>query len=89
MRLDRVTRRFSGAAQGITAKAATRLASAAGKLDALSPLRVLSRGYALAAKDGVVLRSAADAAVGDNLELRLHDGEIHCCVTSTLPIKET
>ncbi len=88
MRVDRVTRRFSSAAQGITAKAATRLATAAGKLDALSPLRVLSRGYALATKNGTVLRSAEDVKSEDDIQLRLHDGEIQCRVTATVPIKE-
>ncbi|MBP3436070.1 MAG: exodeoxyribonuclease VII large subunit [Clostridia bacterium] len=89
MRLDRVVRRFSGAAQRVTAKADTRLATAAGKLDALSPLRVLSRGYALAGKGGAVLRSAAGVQPGDDIQLRLHDGELDCRVMAAKPIKET
>ena len=46
----------------------------AGRLDALSPLAVLGRGYAVALKDGHAVRSSSELAVGDVLELRLSDG---------------
>ena len=80
MRLDRLTRRFIAAAERQTARAGTRLATAAGKLDALSPLRVLSRGYALASKEGAVIRSVSQVAVGDTVQLRLNDGALECRV---------
>ena len=80
MRLDRLTRRFTAAAERQTARAGTRLATAAGKLDALSPLRVLSRGYALASKEGAVIRSVSQVAVGDTVQLRLNDGALACRV---------
>ena len=53
------------------------------KLDAISPLKVLSRGYAIAQKEatGEVLRSAKQARRGDKLRLRLGEGQIHCEVT--------
>lgn len=80
VRLDRLTHRFTGAAARVTAHAGTRLAAAAGKLDAMSPLRVLSRGYALASKDGAVLRSVSQVAENDTIELRLYDGALTCRV---------
>lgn len=80
LRLDRLVHRFSAAAGRVTAKAGTRLASAVGKLDALSPLRVLSRGYALASKEGRVLRSVNDIEDGEFFELRLQDGTLPCRV---------
>ncbi len=46
------------------------------KLHALSPLSVLSRGYAIAEKDGAPLCSANDVRVGDLLTLRLADGTL-------------
>lgn len=57
------------------------LAKQAASLNALSPLAVLERGYALAYKDGARLASVSDAAAGDELMVRLADGEIDCQVT--------
>lgn len=44
------------------------------RLDALSPLRVLERGYALATHDGRVIADAAAVRPGDRLELRFARG---------------
>ena len=47
-----------------------RLRSSAGRLDALSPLRVLARGYALVQlPDGRVVRAAGDVRVGDAVKI--------------------
>lgn len=53
-----------------------RLAQAAGRLDALSPLAVLTRGYAIARKDHLAVRTPSDVTVGDRLELLLAEGVI-------------
>ena len=46
------------------------------KLDALSPLKTLSRGYSAAYnKDGTLIASAQDAVSGEEFSLRFHDGE--------------
>lgn len=50
--------------------------TAAARLDALSPLSVLTRGYAVATRDGRVLRSVEVVADGKPFTLRLSDGEI-------------
>jgi exodeoxyribonuclease VII large subunit len=56
----------------------------AGKLDTLSPLAVLSRGYALVWDgQGRLLRSAAEAAPGDALRIRLERGHLGATVTSS------
>ena len=52
----------------------------AAKLDALSPLKVLGRGYAIAEKDGAPLRSASEAARGDRIDVRLSGGSLGCLV---------
>ncbi len=53
----------------------SRLAVFAGRLDALSPLKVLSRGYAAVTDaDGNVVRDAKALAVGDKVSLRLASG---------------
>ena len=82
MRLDYLTRRFASAARQPLGVADRRLAAAASKLDALSPLTVLGRGYAIGYDaDGDVLDSIHRVAVGDSLQLRLSDGTIGCQVT--------
>lgn len=59
------------------------LGRAAGKLETLSPLSVLSRGYALVWDgEGRLLRSAAEAAPGDPLRIRLEKGHLIATVTS-------
>ena len=56
----------------------------AGRLDALSPLRVLARGYAVAFDErGHALKSAAQVQPGERLRVRLHDGELDATVAST------
>ena len=46
------------------------------KLDALSPLKTLTRGYSIAEKDGKVVSKIDDANIDDVLELRLIDGKL-------------
>jgi exodeoxyribonuclease VII large subunit len=64
-----------------------RLSVAATQLDALSPLAVLGRGYALARRelDGRIVRAATDVALGDRIELRLASGQIAAEVTGLEP----
>ena len=82
MRLDHLTHRFASAARHPLGAADRRLAAAASKLDALSPLKVLGRGYAIGYDaDGGVLHSVHGVAVGDALRLRLSDGMLACRVT--------
>jgi exodeoxyribonuclease VII large subunit len=59
------------------------LAEFAASLQALSPLKVLSRGYSLTQKsDGTLLRSAASVAPGETLITRLASGLVRSAVTS-------
>ena len=57
------------------------LENRAGRLNALSPLAVLGRGYALALKDGHAVRSVHELREGDTLEIRLHQGSAETRVT--------
>ena len=55
----------------------------AASLDAMSPLRVLSRGYAIASKqDGEPVRSVKGLETGEHISLRLADGSADCLVES-------
>ena len=58
-----------------------RLARTAAALDAMSPLKVLGRGYAIArTEDGQVLTEVKQVKPGDGLHLRLTDGQLDCRV---------
>ena len=59
------------------------LAEQSAKLEALSPLSILSRGYSVATgADGRVRTAVAQTAVGADIALRLADGALHARVTS-------
>lgn len=56
------------------------------KLDAMSPLKVLSRGYAMAQKEtGELIRSVKQTTTGENIVVSLADGKLNA---SILSIKE-
>lgn len=64
-----------------------RLSESAARLDALSPLAVLGRGYAIARRevDGRIVRRASEVERGDRLAIRLGAGEIGAEVTRVGP----
>ena len=62
---------------------AARLSELAATLEALSPLKVLARGYAIATTGaGHVVKDAHEVAVGDELTIRLGLGTVEASVTS-------
>ena len=67
---------------------ARRFGALGARLDALSPLRVLERGYALARAGDVVVTSASQVAPGDTLIVRLRRGQLGCRVESVEPETE-
>jgi exodeoxyribonuclease VII large subunit len=85
-RRERVARqgdRLASLGRSAVQKRRTALAEFAGKLDSLSPLAVLSRGYALVWDHGQerLVRAADEVSVGDALRIRLHDGALAATVT--------
>ena len=79
MLLDYQRERLAHGLTGALGREKEHFARLAASLDALSPLKVLGRGYAIPEReDGTVLRSARAARPGDRLALRLCDGEISC-----------
>lgn len=55
-------------------KAESIIAEKAAVLDGLSPLKTMSRGYALVYKRGSLINSAEKLSSGDNVEIRFADG---------------
>jgi exodeoxyribonuclease VII large subunit len=94
-RLEAQRARFQAAVRTLERAAAARLAAGrsalgavAGRLDALSPLAVLARGYGLVrrARDGVIVRRADQVAPGDPLAIRVAEAEVAATVASTRPL---
>ncbi len=80
--LDHASELLAASYRGIMADKRSRLGRGAAKLDAMSPLKVLSRGYAIAqTEEGRILRSRNDASPGQRLRLQLADGDLNCRVT--------
>lgn len=58
-----------------------RLGALAASLDALSPLKVLGRGFSmLTSESGEIVKSAKDVSPGENLTATLADGKLICTV---------
>ena len=80
--LELLTSRLRGAGDKLLSNYKHRFISNAAKLDALSPLKVLYRGYAMVqTDDGNAVRSAKGIAVGDNVKVFLSDGSFKANVT--------
>jgi exodeoxyribonuclease VII large subunit len=83
-RLQSTTVRLHRTAAQISNARQNRLGRASARLEALSPLAVLSRGYALVyAADGTLLRSATKTSVGQTIRARLAQGTLEAEVTQT------
>ena len=79
--LDYQSRRLGHGLSASVSGQRERFARLAAALDALSPLKVLGRGYAIAQKkDGSVIASVRDACPGEPFSLRLSDGQVECVV---------
>lgn len=85
--LQLLQNRLVSAQERTIAGSNARFVSLVAKLDAMSPLKVLSRGYAMAQReDGTLLRSVKQAAPNDTITVSVSDGKITASVLNT---KET
>ncbi len=71
-------------------RARARLSAGAGRLDSLSPLAVLGRGYALVQRDedDAIVRDPADVAVGERVRVRVARGELRAAVEAIRRLPE-
>ena len=82
--LDSIQRRLCAAQQQALAKNRQRCVRLTAALDAMSPLKVLTRGYAMAQTEGgQLLRQVEQVRSGDRFTLQLSDGRIRALVEST------
>lgn len=84
MLLGYVQKNLYGAQAAQLARPKAKLAALAAALDAMSPLKVLGRGFAMVTDgEGNVVRGIGDAPVGSRVTVALSDGKLECLVEKT------
>ena len=84
--LDGLAQRARLAAAANLERANGRLSLLAGKLQALSPLQVLARGYATVSReDGKTRTGLSGIQTGERIHVRFHDGTLEARVEALLP----
>jgi exodeoxyribonuclease VII large subunit len=73
--------KYTVLAKNLTVSQEQRLALATGHLDAVSPLKILSRGYSVTANgQGQIVKSVQDVHWGEEIRTRLSDGEVYSVI---------
>ena len=80
MRLDGVQHRLALALERSLRRGRVELAELAGRIDAMSPLKVLGRGYAIARYQNQAVTTVGQVSHGDALDVMVSDGVLHCRV---------
>jgi exodeoxyribonuclease VII large subunit len=84
-RLERLNDRLRGAPRLVLERRRAVLDHTAARLNALSPLATLARGYAIVRAGGETVREAASVSAGDRLEIELAAGELDARVEDVRP----
>lgn len=86
MKVDMLDARLAAVAKTKTERGRAEIAALAARLDALSPLKVLARGYAVAeTADGQTVTRVGMLSKGERLSLRFADGRAYCRVNDVEP----
>ena len=84
--LELLTNRMAAAQSAQISRKHQRYIALTAKLDAMSPLKVLTRGYAMAqTEDGEVLRSVKQVERGEQITVSVHDGSL---IATVMDVKE-
>ena len=84
LELDHVQRRLGDLSGALVSRKRERFAALAASLDAMSPLRVLGRGYAMAQSGtGAIIKSWRDVSPGETVSVTLGEGGFRAEVTET------
>ncbi len=73
--LDDYIKRMENQVKNVQKVSQTRFVELATKLDTLSPLKTLTRGYIIAEKDNKIIKSAKQLKQNDEIELKFQDGK--------------
>lgn len=85
LQLDYTHRRLEAASNGLVSTNRERFVHLAAKLDAMSPLKVLGRGYSVTLdENGKLVKSVKSVACGDRLQIKMSDGTVSAQVQEVL-----
>jgi exodeoxyribonuclease VII large subunit len=84
-RTARMRERLHGAVNAMLERRRAALDRASARLQALSPLATLERGYAIVRAEGIALRDATQAPIGTRLDVQLARGALAARVEEVLP----
>ncbi|OGW48309.1 MAG: hypothetical protein A2Z50_01710 [Nitrospirae bacterium RBG_19FT_COMBO_42_15] len=86
-RIDDLSIRLTGSINRYLDGLKKRIGAEAGKLNALSPLAILSRGYSIAMKlpEMQIIKDVKEVQEGDEVNIRLHKGNLICVVSKRNP----
>ncbi len=79
--LDSLVLRINNNFKDIVTKNVTNFSMLCSKLDSLSPLKVLGRGYSIVKKDDYIVSKVKDLSVGDSISLQFADGNVKAEIT--------
>lgn len=82
VKFDKASMAMDSAAKQNIAVKAKEFSALCAKLDAMSPLKILARGYSVASKDGRILTDSACVNTGDKINVILSNGSLECEVLS-------
>lgn len=79
--LDTIITKININFKDIFTKCSSDFAMLCSKLDSLSPLKVLARGYSIAKKDENIIVNSKDLSVGDSISIQFADGNVKAEIT--------
>lgn len=80
VRCDKAEIKIENSAAAFLLESRKKFSAVCAKLDALSPLKILSRGFAAVSKNGEAVISATKLVKGDKINVVFSDGKINCTV---------
>lgn len=78
VRCDRAVMSMDNAVKHEITVKSKEFSSLCAKLDAMSPLKILARGYSVASKQGKIISDISDVEKGDIINVRVFGGDIEC-----------
>ena len=79
--LDTLTSKINNNFRDIFTKYSTDFTILCSKLDSMSPLKVLARGFSIAKKDENIIVNSKDLSVGDSISIQFADGNAKAKIT--------